>query len=46
MMVQPYLVRVYAFLVESGRREIKSLPEEYKVPVAEHLVEQIEKSKN
>ncbi|WP_277547548.1 CD1375 family protein [Brevibacillus laterosporus] len=45
-MEQPYRVKVYAYLVEIGRREIKSLPEEYKVPVAEYIVEQIEKPKN
>ncbi|WP_199930093.1 CD1375 family protein [Brevibacillus brevis] len=42
-MVKDYMVKVYAYLIETKRREIKSLPEEYKVPVAEYLVQQIEK---
>lgn len=32
-----YMVKVYAFLVKVGRREIESLPNEYQLPVAEYL---------
>ncbi len=32
-----YMIPVYAYLVESGLRTIKSLPEEYRKPVKEYL---------
>ncbi|MGG1265571.1 CD1375 family protein [Brevibacillus laterosporus] len=41
-MVKEYMIPVYSLLVKVGRREIESLPEDYKVPVAEYLAEQTE----
>ncbi|WP_429823133.1 CD1375 family protein [Brevibacillus laterosporus] len=36
-MVKAYTIPVYSLLVKVGRREIESLPEIYRVPVAEYL---------
>ena len=36
-MYYSYLIPVYATLVKYGRRTIESLPEAYRVPVAERL---------
>ncbi len=35
--VKQYMVKVYAYLVKRGKRELESLPTEYQDPVAEHL---------
>lgn len=35
-----YMVKVYAYLVKAGRREIEQLPEAYQIPVAEYLAGQ------
>ena len=35
-----YMIKVYAYLVKAGRREIEQLPEAYQVPVAEYLASQ------
>ncbi len=42
-MVKPYMVRAYAFLISEGRRTIESLPEAYRIPVAEYLAAENEK---
>lgn len=42
MMVFPYMIPVYALLVKAGSREIDSLPEQYRVPVAEYLAGEVE----
>ncbi|AIG27483.1 CD1375 family protein [Brevibacillus laterosporus] len=41
-MVKAYMINVYSLLVKVGRREIESLPEVYRIPVAEYLAEQTE----
>nr|WP_272898908.1 CD1375 family protein [Brevibacillus laterosporus] len=41
-MTKQYMVPVYGLLVKAGRREIESIPEEYQIPVAEYLAEQVE----
>lgn len=41
-MVFPYMVPVYAYLVKASSREIKSLPKQYQLPVAEYLASQVE----
>ncbi|MCR8983523.1 CD1375 family protein [Brevibacillus laterosporus] len=41
-MTKQYMIPVYGLLVKAGRREIESLPEIYRVPVAEYLAEQAE----
>jgi hypothetical protein len=41
-MVLQYMVKVYAYLVKAGRREIETLPEAYQIPVAEFLASQVE----
>lgn len=41
-MAQQYMVKVYAYLVKVGRRDIDSLPEAYRVPVTENLASQVE----
>ncbi|WP_254068652.1 CD1375 family protein [Brevibacillus sp. 7WMA2] len=41
-MVKAYMINVYSLLVKVGRREFESLPEVYRVPVAEYLAEQTE----
>lgn len=38
------MVNAYAVLVKGGRREIETLPELYRIPVAEYLVAQEEKA--
>lgn len=38
--VKQYMVKVYAFMVKSGMKEIEELPEHYQVPVAEYLAAQ------
>lgn len=38
--VKPYMIKVYAFMVKSGMKEIEDLPEHYRVPVAEYLAAQ------
>ena len=44
-MVFPYMVPVYGFLVKAGSREIENLTEQYQLPVAEYLAEQVETEK-
>ncbi|CAM5798222.1 MULTISPECIES: CD1375 family protein [Brevibacillus] len=41
-MVATYMVKVFAYLIKAGRREIETLPEEYQAPVAELLAAQVE----
>ncbi|WP_269724331.1 CD1375 family protein [Paenibacillus sp. oral taxon 786] len=41
-MIKEYMVKAYAILVKGGRRDIESLPEAYRIPVAEYLAEQEE----
>ncbi|WP_267893056.1 CD1375 family protein [Brevibacillus laterosporus] len=41
-MVKAYMINVYSLLVKVVRREFESLPEVYRVPVAEYLAEQTE----
>ena len=36
-MVYNYMIKVYAYLVQAGKRTIESLPEAYQLPVAEYL---------
>lgn len=36
-MIKQYMVKVYAFLIKAGKRDIDSLPDGYKLKVAEHL---------
>lgn len=38
--VKQYMVKVFAFMVKSGMKEIEDLPEHYQVPVAEYLAAQ------
>jgi hypothetical protein len=40
--VKSYMISVFAALVKRKKRDIESLPEEYIVPVAEHLAAEIE----
>lgn len=42
-MVYQYMVVAYAVLIENGRRDFDSIPEQYKVPVAEYLASKHEK---
>ncbi|MEX3625819.1 CD1375 family protein [Viridibacillus arvi] len=44
-MAFPYMIPVYALLVQAGSREITSLPKQYQVPVAEYLAAEVEKNK-
>lgn len=44
-MAQKYMIPVYAFLVKAESRTIESLPEQFQLPVAEHLATQIEAGK-
>lgn len=37
-----YMIPVYAFLVKAESRTIEDLPEQYQIPVAEHLAHEIE----
>lgn len=39
--VYSYMIPVYAYLVESGLRSIKTLPEEYREPIKEYLAKNI-----
>lgn len=41
-MVYEYMIPVYAYLVKAGSREIEGLPEQYRLPVALYMAEQIE----
>jgi len=41
-LVYEYMIPVYAFLVKHGKRTLESLPESYRVPVAELLASEIE----
>ncbi len=43
MTVKEYMVPVYGLLIKTDKRKIESLPEPYKIPVAEYLAAQIEK---
>lgn len=43
MAVASYMVKVYAYLVKAGRHEIDSLPDDYKIQVAEYLATTNEK---
>ncbi len=45
-LVKDYIVKVYAYLVKNGKREIDTLPEVYAVPVAEYIVEMEEAELN
>jgi len=36
------MVKVYAFLIKAQKRDIEGIPEEYQIPVAEHLAQQEE----
>ncbi|MTV47857.1 hypothetical protein GJ688_02515 [Heliobacillus mobilis] len=40
--VLDYMVKVYAFLVKVGRRDLNTLPADYPIPVAEYLASQVE----
>jgi hypothetical protein len=35
------MIKVYAYLVTAGRKEIEQLPEDYKIPVAEYLASKV-----
>lgn len=43
MRVQQYMIPVYGLLVKAGKRTIESLPEVYKISVAEYLAAEVEK---
>lgn len=43
MAVANYMVKVYAYLVKAGRREVESLPQEYQTPVSEYMATTNEK---
>lgn len=43
MVIKEYLVKAYAFLVKAKGLDIESLPVDYQIPVAEHLVQEAEK---
>ena len=45
-MVYKYMIPVYAFLVKVEIRTIESLPEDYQIPVAAHMVEIVEEELN
>ncbi len=36
-MLYNYMIKVYAYLVRIGYKNIEDLPEEYRLPVAEYL---------
>lgn len=36
-MLYNYMIKVYAYLVKAGRKNIEELPDEYRIPVAEYL---------
>lgn len=40
--VKGYLVKAYALLVKTGKRELESLSPAYRIAVAEYLAEQVE----
>ena len=39
MAIYNYMIKVYAFLVKAGRKQLEDIPEEYQIPVAEYLVQ-------
>lgn len=41
-MVYTYMIKVYAYLVKSGKRLIETLPVNYQLPVAELLATESE----
>lgn len=41
-MVKEYMVKAYALLVRTGKREIETLPAAYRTAVAEYLAKQEE----
>ena len=43
MAIANYMIKVYAYLVKSARRDIESLPVDYQNPVAEYLATMAEK---
>ena len=43
MAIANYMVKVYAYLVKAARRDVDTLPNEYKTPVAEYLASANEK---
>ena len=42
MALYNYRIKAYVYLVKVGRLEIESIPEEYRIPVAERLVSEAE----
>lgn len=38
-----YMIKVYAYLIKNTKREIETLPAEYRTPVAEYLAAANEK---
>lgn len=44
-MIKTYMVKCYAVLIRNDKRDIESLPEEYIIPVAEYLAQEMEKNK-
>ena len=45
-MVYKYMIPVYAFLVKAEIRTIENLPENYQIPVAEHMAGIVEEDLN
>lgn len=45
-MIYKYMIPVYAFLVKAETRTIESIPEDYQIPVAEHMVGIVEEELN
>lgn len=41
-MVQKYMIPIYALLIQAGSRTIETIPEPYRVPVAEYMAEKAE----
>jgi len=41
-MVKSYMVKVYAFMIKAGMRNVEELPENYREPVAIYMAEQEE----
>jgi hypothetical protein len=41
-MIKQYMVKIYAFLIKAGKRDVESIPEAYQIPVAEYLAQQEE----
>lgn len=39
-MVKEYMINTYAFLIKAGRRTVETIPELYRIIVAENLAKQ------